>query len=487
MWGYRRAWRVFAVLGAVVACAASVPADSTAYSVYVVNGSSSFISQYDANSSTGALTPKTPATAPTISGRRSIVITPDGRHVYVMGTTGLIEMFDVGSNGTLAAHTPATAASGIAGSATDFAVSPNGRNLYVSSTYGEIARMQIAADGTLTQVPDPVIASTDMAAIVVSPDGQHVVTMPGPTSLTPAPQQWDVDANGELSNPTALPGTAQGAAYPPSSPGPPLFSTTGGMAATPNGAFAYAADTASHAVTQFSASPFTPLTPASYSLPAGAFPYRVAISPDGKHLYTTDGGPAGTSVYQLDIATNGTLSQIASPVGAGTAPRDVAVSPDQPPVASFIATAGLAGTVTSFDGSGSTAPGSSITRYDWTFGDGASAADAGPSPSHVYAAPGTYEARLTVTSANGCGGQYVGDGNTTYCNGSPATITTTRQVVVGSQSGGGDDACAKARAKLAKAKKKLKALKKKDAKAAQVKKAKKKVKKAKSAVKAACS
>lgn len=58
-----------------------------------------------------------------------------------------------------------------------------------------------------------------------------------------------------------------------------------------------------------------------------------------------------------------------------------------------------AGVTCSFDGSASRASGSPISSYAWTFGDGQSGV--GVSPSHTYAAPGTYSATLTVTSASG--------------------------------------------------------------------------------------
>jgi len=53
----------------------------------------------------------------------------------------------------------------------------------------------------------------------------------------------------------------------------------------------------------------------------------------------------------------------------------------------------------SFDGSGSSDTGASITSYAWDFGDGATAQ--GSSASHTYATAGTYLVRLTVTDSLG--------------------------------------------------------------------------------------
>ena len=81
---------------------------------------------------------------------------------------------------------------------------------------------------------------------------------------------------------------------------------------------------------------------------------------------------------------------------------------NQPPSASF--TWGATGLVASFNGSASSDPDGSVTGYSWAFGDGTTGS--GVSPSHTYAAPGTYTAQLTVTDNQG------------------ATGSTTRQVTV---------------------------------------------------------
>jgi PKD repeat protein len=54
-----------------------------------------------------------------------------------------------------------------------------------------------------------------------------------------------------------------------------------------------------------------------------------------------------------------------------------------------------------FDASDSYDPDGTLVRYDWEFGDEGSAADAGPSVSHSYAAPGVYTVILTVTDNDG--------------------------------------------------------------------------------------
>ena len=73
---------------------------------------------------------------------------------------------------------------------------------------------------------------------------------------------------------------------------------------------------------------------------------------------------------------------------------------NQPPSASF--TWGATGLTASFNGSGSSDPDGSVTGYAWNFGDGSTGS--GVTPSHTYAAAGTYTAQLTVTDNQGATG-----------------------------------------------------------------------------------
>ena len=82
-----------------------------------------------------------------------------------------------------------------------------------------------------------------------------------------------------------------------------------------------------------------------------------------------------------------------------TIANEYTVAENPPPSAAFTSSANLL--TASFDGSGSSAPpGGSIASYSWNFGDG-SPAGSGATPQHTYAAPGTYQVTLTVTSNQG--------------------------------------------------------------------------------------
>ena len=87
--------------------------------------------------------------------------------------------------------------------------------------------------------------------------------------------------------------------------------------------------------------------------------------------------------------------------GCTQAPLDTAPVQNRPPVAAFSASPlqGTAPLTVTFDGSPSTDPDGTITAYAWQFGDGASGT--GVTAEHIYATPGLYTARLTVSDDRG--------------------------------------------------------------------------------------
>ncbi len=110
-------------------------------------------------------------------------------------------------------------------------------------------------------------------------------------------------------------------------------------------------------------------------------------------------GPSGVPVAGTETVTSGPgvdanlwnsralfLYQDASGSGAGSTPT-----------ASF--TRSCTSLSCTFDASGSSSGGGSITGYAWTFGDGSTGT--GVSPSHTYAAPGTFAVGLTITTNSG--------------------------------------------------------------------------------------
>lgn len=110
--------------------------------------------------------------------------------------------------------------------------------------------------------------------------------------------------------------------------------------------------------------------------------------PTTTHTYVA----AGTATVTLTV-TDGTgatnmATQAITVQAAGTAAPPTA-NPGGPYT-------GTAGAPVQFNGSGSSAPAGTISSYSWDFGDN-TAAGTGASPTHTYAAAGTYNVMLTVT------------------------------------------------------------------------------------------
>ena len=100
-----------------------------------------------------------------------------------------------------------------------------------------------------------------------------------------------------------------------------------------------------------------------------------------------------------------------------------------PPVASF--TYSCTDLTCDFDGSGSTDPDGSVVSYAWDLGDGTSAT--GPSPSHTYAAAGTYPVILTVTDNEGATGD---DSQAVSAGGSPAATMFVQDISLSGKAAG---------------------------------------------------
>jgi PKD repeat protein len=100
----------------------------------------------------------------------------------------------------------------------------------------------------------------------------------------------------------------------------------------------------------------------------------------------------GTYVVRLTVADDSE-----SPEGEASAEYRIVVN--DPPHARAGPDQLVTTSAVSFDGTGSFDNDGRIVAYNWSFGDGTSAA--GPTPVHVYREPGSYEVTLTVTDDSG--------------------------------------------------------------------------------------
>ncbi|MBA2523957.1 MAG: beta-propeller fold lactonase family protein [Solirubrobacterales bacterium] len=281
-----------------------------------------------------------------IAGANSVTVSPDGRNVYAAGfLSGAVAVFDRADDGTLtqkpgsagcvSALPPCSAGKAIVGPEA-VVVSPDGRSLYVASTFsGAVAVFDRSADGTLTQKPGQAgcISDTGLgpcadgsaldgaASVSVSPDGRSVYAA---AINSGAVTVFDRAADGTLTQKPGQAGCTSEAGTAPCSGGPGL----GGAAwvtVSPDGRNAYVASFESAAVAVFDrggSGELTqkPGTAGCLGKNAACSPGRaldgalaVTVSPDGRSVYAT--GSVNDAVAAFDRGADGTLAQKSGPAG----------------------------------------------------------------------------------------------------------------------------------------------------------------------------
>ncbi|MCW3046187.1 MAG: hypothetical protein JWO74_471 [Solirubrobacterales bacterium] len=307
----------------------------------------------------------------------AIAIAPDGKNVFTATFAGNeISNFPVDvTNGQLGS--PANADNGSSGSSgpLSLSVSPKNDALYVADdgngTSGTDVSVYPLSGGVLGARTDVPSGGLNPGAVAVSPDGAWLyVTNEGDgTSANPASvASFAIDSGGGLTSP-----------------------------------------------------------PAIASDPGAGFPQSIAVAPDGGHLYVGNITSSLTgNVETYSAGAGGSLT----PLGNGatdTLPYldALVISPDQAPTAALAAPASpTAETPITLDASSSSDPDGTVARYDWNFGDGTTATDAGPHPAHTYHQTGSVTATVTVTDNEGCSTTLVHTGQTVSCNGSTSAVTS---------------------------------------------------------------
>jgi YVTN family beta-propeller protein len=416
-------------LPALVALA--LPAPAAANELYVVNQTSGDVSVIDTATNT------VDATIPVAPTPFAVAITPDGGRAYV--TSAASENVTVIDTATRSV----TASVAVGGSQAGVAVAPDGSRVYVASGSQNTVSVIDTATDTLV---DSIDVPAGPRAVAVTPDGERVYVTSTGVGAQFAPDvvsAIDADAGAVTATmpvggePVAITVTPDGRRVFVASP----FGSLGGLSdvsiidtATDIVAggiafsfpFAIAASPANDRVYVAStrlAQIAVPTGAMGSSVVIGNGLNAIAVAPDGARAYVPSN--AADTVSVVDTAAMSVLEAI----GVGDLPMGVAIAPNRSPAAGFTSAA-AGGATAVFDARSSSDPDTEIVRYDWDFGDGASAPDGGPSPTHIYAAPGTYDVTLTVTDALGCSTEVIFTGQTASCEGAPRA-TTTRTVTVG--------------------------------------------------------
>jgi DNA-binding beta-propeller fold protein YncE len=386
-----------------------------AKSVYVANFGAESVSQYDVGAG-GALTPKSPATVATGAEPIALAVSPDGRSVYVAdAAANAVSQYDIGANGALVPKSPAKVGTGERPEG--IAVNPDGKSVYVANFLANsVSQYAVGTGGALApKSPETVSAGTHPVGVGVSPNGGSIYVADEGEKSAGVVSQYDAAPSGALS---------------PKSPATvPAGSNAYGALVSPDGKSVYVANENS-TVSQYdvgASGVLVPKAPAAFSVAGGLA--GMAISPDGRSAYLAN--PGTNMISQYDVSASGTLTpKSPATVAGGEFPGAIAVTPDQGPIASFSASASPTGSPSAFDGSASSDPDGAVARFDWSFGDGTSAPNAGARPTHTYGAAGRYTVTLQVTDNAGCSAAELFTGQMAYCNAGPAVMSATIGVPV---------------------------------------------------------
>jgi YVTN family beta-propeller protein len=465
----------------------AAPATASAARALYVSSTVGTVSAFSINADGSLSSRGVPGTGGTLT--EGLAISPDAKYLYIANfTTNSVAGFQIFPAGNIGAlpNSPFTT-----GFSTPLGVAPDpgGGHLFAWNHGDEIAASTINADGSLTNITGSPFtvpgAPTNPFAGSVAPDGDHLYVPNENNNPAAAPETvtaYSVAANGAVSflqniasgNP-AVQSNPFGSAITPDgdflyvsnpedgangtisgfqvnangtlttvdvSPGIPFAwrdAAPGNhplnMAVSPDGNHLYVATRASNTVNAYTINGDGSLTPVpGQPFPTGGLNGKaLALTPDGNRLYVSNNG--SNNVSGFDVAGNGALTLISgSPFGLGDIPaspdlESIAITPDQPPTASFAAQAALAGNPTSFDASGSSDTDGNPATYVWDFGDGSGVTEHDPNVNHTYAQPGTYTVSLTLTDNEGCSTGRIFTGKATLCNGS-GVADTSQQVSI---------------------------------------------------------
>jgi YVTN family beta-propeller protein len=327
-----------------------------------------------------------------------IAITPDRAEAYVTNFgSDTVSVIDLSTKTVIASIGVGTLPNAIV-------ITPDGTKAYASNS----------ADGTVT----PIVTSSNTAGPVIT-----VGNSPDTLAVTPDGSTVWV---GNLTSNTITPINTSADTTGPSV----TVNDPSAIGITPDGAKAYVGNWNEGTITPVTLSTDSVGSPipaglgnSSPPFVSGVNPYRVAITPDGATAYFGDDN--GHTVTPITVATDTAQPNIAM----GSGPDEIAIPPDQAPVASFTVTPALAGSPTAFDASASTVNYGAIVSYSWDFGDGQTAITSTPSTTHTYSIPGKYTATVTETDTAGTSTTQVFTGSTMSRNGGP-TARASRTVSV---------------------------------------------------------
>ncbi|MFZ0667607.1 MAG: PKD domain-containing protein [Acidimicrobiales bacterium] len=375
----------------------------------------------------------------------AVAITPNGADAYVLNAQG-----NGGADGTITVintqkNTPSGDQITVGINPSAIAISPNGASAYVVNEGSDNVSVIDTATGAVTKT---IAVGGGPDSIAITPNGATAYVANGTSDSisvisTSSGQVGTITSNLGL-DPVAIAVTPSGQyAYIvcEDSDGVSVLNTSSGsisasavqtgfkptgIAITPDGKTAYVANSESGTATVISTSNQT----VAGTITVGNSPQFVAVTPNGEYAYVTD--TQSKQVSLIDTADNETET----PVVIGSNPAGLAITPDQAPAATLYTSPAPAGSVTTFNATGSQAVSSPIASYAWKFGDGSALKKTSvPVITHVYAKAGNYKVQLTETDEAGTSTTVVFTGQTVSLDGGPQASTSSEVSIPAAQKG----------------------------------------------------
>ena len=297
------------------------PLGRFAYVANLVSNASdlSTISMYAINSTTGVLSPTTPATVHTGWFPQEIAIDPLGRFVYTANSDdNSISMFTINqSTGVLTPTSPATVSTVVPGNIlwnpNFLTVDPTGRFLYLTESLTNGAAVLMFNIDQTTGVLTPTSPATISAGgwpwqVVVTPSGKFAYVVNNSTGSDGSFGVFQFTVNSTTGVLT---------------PNNPAFAASGNgpteIAVDPTSKFAYVVNRQDNTVSMYTIDPNSGNLTLNAStanpmgtVPTGTQPFRISFDPSGKFLYVAnEAGP----VFIYTVNNDGTLTTIGVTAG----------------------------------------------------------------------------------------------------------------------------------------------------------------------------
>lgn len=371
--------------------------------IYVANNANNNVSVITGTSVT--------ATIPVGTSPLGVAVSPDGSKVYVTNSSSnTVSVINASTNVVTATVNVGTYPYGVA-------VTPDGASVYVANKNSNNISIINASTNVVTATTsvgtNPVSLGNFISTLICSGTPKTFTITVGPTPTVTQPTNQTL-CSGASTGAVTFAGNATTFNWTNSN-------TTIGLAASGTGNIASFTATNTGATAQVATITVTPVTgacsgtPQTFTItvnpkPSGTItnaggttvcpgaPVTLTVTGGTSYQWSLNGTPIGSATGASYSATQaGTYSvQITNSFGCSNAATNtITLAAVANPVVDFSYQGTCSGSVTSFT---NLSTGNGTLNYVWDFGDG-SATSTGANPTHTFNSAGTYNVKLTATSA----------------------------------------------------------------------------------------